>query len=110
MVKGGWLKGLGLGFGGRGGVDEWQSKTVAPNGKLLVAVAALRFGELPDLLGALPRLEAEGARHEAVGRRIKSRLGGCMEQVAAPPPTPHPLSLLPSPLARTRVPAKQSEQ
>jgi len=38
----GWLKGL-ANFGGRSNhVDEWQSRTVAPNGRLLVAVASVR--------------------------------------------------------------------
>jgi hypothetical protein len=38
----GWLKGL-AGLAGRSShADEWQSRTVAPNGRLLVAVASVR--------------------------------------------------------------------
>ena len=77
--------------GGGGGLEDWQCRTVAPNGKLLVAVATVRFGELPDLFAALPRLEDASRRHEALGARIKRQLSGCMEAIRDDNPSLHAL-------------------
>jgi hypothetical protein len=42
---------------------------------VLVAACAVRFGELPDLLGMYPKLDYNSMRHEVLGKRITSRLG-----------------------------------
>jgi hypothetical protein len=71
--------------------DEWQTKTLAPNGKLLVAVTSLRFGELPDLFGLMPRLEHASMKHELLGQRMKLKLGSFMDQLQTDNPNLHHL-------------------
>lgn len=50
-------------------------------GKVLVSACAVRFGELPDLLGMYPKLDYNSLRHEALGKRIVTRLGQCLYTV-----------------------------
>ncbi len=96
--KGGWLKGLwggrgggggGGGGGAGGGGDDWDGKGTASNGKVLVSVASLRFGELPDLLASLPHLEDNTFKTEALTRRMARKLGVCMDAIRNANPSLH---------------------
>lgn len=53
----------------------------------------MRFGELPDLLMQMPRLESDQQRHDVLGKRIRDKLSGCMDDLRNKHPSLHQLLL-----------------
>lgn len=48
---------------------------------------------MPDLLMQMPRLESDQQRHDVLGKRIRDKLGGCMDDLRTKHPSLHQLLL-----------------